>query len=81
MEDHYVFIPPGYFGINNVKKHCDKIAFTKDQSQVKYMKKVIEISPIGKKGSQYPKLGNVPVKSWITSPMKRSSSGNALFLE
>ena len=69
------FIPPGYFGINNVK-HCGKIAFTKDQSQVKYMKKSYRISPIGKKGSQYPSCWEMPVKSWITSPMKRSSSGN-----
>ena len=27
------FIPRGYFGFNNVK-HCGKIAFKKDQSQV-----------------------------------------------
>ena len=46
-------ITPGYFGINNVK-HLGKVAFTKKESTVKYMKKSYRISPIGKKGSQYP---------------------------
>ena len=51
------FIPPGYFGINNVK-HCGKIAFTKDQSQVKYMKKVIEFHRLEKRITIPKLLGN-----------------------
>ena len=41
-------ITPGYFGINNVK-HLGKVAFTKKESTVKYMKSSYRISPIGKK--------------------------------
>jgi len=41
-------IPPGYFGINNVK-HLGKLAFTESESDVKYMKTSYRISPIGKK--------------------------------
>ena len=60
-------IPPGYFGINNVK-HLGKLAFTEKESDVKYMKKSYRISPIGKKGSQYPTCWEMPVKSWIVRP-------------
>ena len=60
-------ITPGYFGINNVK-HLGKVAFTKKESTVKYMKKSYRISPIGKKGSQYPSAWEMPVKSWIVRP-------------
>ena len=60
-------ITPGYFGINNVK-HLGKVAFTSQESSVKYMKKSYRISPIGKKGSQYPSCWEMPVKSWITRP-------------
>ena len=60
-------VTPGYFGINNVK-HLGKVAFTASESSVKYMKKSYRISPIGKKGSQYPSCWEMPVKSWITRP-------------
>ena len=60
-------VTPGYFGINNVK-HLGKVAFTAEQSSVKYMAKSYRISPIGKKGSQYPSCWEMPVKSWITRP-------------
>jgi len=60
-------IPPGYFGINNVK-HLGKLAFTETESDVKYMKTSYRISPIGKKGSQYPTCWEMPVKSWIVRP-------------
>ena len=60
-------VTPGYFGINNVK-HLGKVAFTSKESSVKYMAKSYRISPIGKKGSQYPSCWEMPVKSWITRP-------------
>ena len=60
-------VTPGYFGINNVK-HLGQVAFTKTESTVKYMKSSYRISPIGKKGSQYPSCWEMPVKSWITRP-------------
>ena len=60
-------VTPGYFGINNVK-HLGKVAFTTKESSVKYMKSSYRISPIGKKGSQYPSCWEMPVKSWITRP-------------
>jgi len=60
-------IPPGYFGINNVK-HLGKLAFTETESDVKYMKTSYRISPIGKKGPEYPTCWEMPVKSWIVRP-------------
>ena len=71
------FIPPGYFGINNVK-HLGKLAFTSGESSVKYMKSSYRISPIGKKGSQYPSCWEMPVKSYITSPLKSAKSGDVV---
>ena len=58
-------ITPGYFGINNVK-HLGKVSFTSEESQVKYMKSSYRISPIGKKGSEYPTCWEMPVKSKIS---------------
>ncbi len=69
-------ITPGYFGINNVK-HLGKVAFTKSESSVKYMKKSYRISPIGKKGSQYPSCWEMPVKSWITRPTNETGTVKA----
>ena len=69
-------ITPGYFGINNVK-HVGKLAFTETESDVKYMKSSYRISPIGKKGSQYPTCWEMPVKSWITRPMDETGTVKA----
>ena len=69
-------ITPGYFGINNVK-HLGKVAFTSQESSVKYMKKSYRISPIGKKGSQYPSCWEMPVKSWITRPTDETGTVKA----
>ncbi len=69
-------VTPGYFGINNVK-HLGKVAFTTSESSVKYMKKSYRISPIGKKGSQYPSCWEMPVKSWITRPTDETGTVKA----
>jgi len=69
-------ITPGYFGINNVK-HLGKVAFTTDESQVKFMKSSYRISPIGKKGSEYPTCWEMPVKSWITRPTDETGTVKA----
>ena len=69
-------ITPGYFGINNVK-HLGKVAFTLRESSVKYMKSSYRISPIGKKGSQYPSCWEMPVKSWITRPTDETGTVKA----
>ncbi|MDC0163236.1 sulfite oxidase [Candidatus Pelagibacter sp.] len=69
-------ITPGYFGINNVK-HLGKVAFTKKESTVKYMKSSYRISPIGKKGSQYPSAWEMPVKSWVTRPTDETGTVKA----
>ena len=42
------------------------------------MKSSYRISPIGKKGSQYPSCWEMPVKSWIVSPLKSAKSGNVV---
>ena len=69
-------VTPGYFGINNVK-HLGKVAFTTEESSVKYMKSSYRISPIGKKGSQYPSCWEMPVKSWITRPTDETGTVKA----
>jgi len=69
-------VTPGYFGINNVK-HLGQVAFTKTESTVKYMKSSYRISPIGKKGSQYPSCWEMPVKSWITRPTDETGAVKA----
>jgi len=69
-------VTPGYFGINNVK-HLGLVAFTKTESTVKYMKSSYRISPIGKKGSQYPSCWEMPVKSWITRPTDETGTVKA----
>ena len=69
-------VTPGYFGINNVK-HLGQVAFTKTESTVKYMKSSYRISPIGKKGSQYPSCWEMPVKSWITRPTDETGTVKA----
>lgn len=69
-------ITPGYFGINNVK-HLGKVAFTAEESQVKYMKSSYRISPIGKKGPEYPTCWEMPVKSWITRPTDETGTVKA----
>jgi len=69
-------VTPGYFGINNVK-HLGQVAFTKTESTVKYMKSSYRISPIGKKGSQYPSCWEMPVKSWITRPTDEIGTAKA----
>jgi len=69
-------VTPGYFGINNVK-HLGQVAFTKTESTVKYMKSSYRISPIGKKGSQYPTCWEMPVKSWITRPTDETGTVKA----
>jgi hypothetical protein len=53
--------------VNNVK-HLIKLDFTAKESSVRYMKSSYRISPLGKKGSQYPSCWEMPVKSWVTSP-------------
>ena len=69
-------VTPGYFGINNVK-HLGQVAFTKTESTVKYMKSSYRISPIGKKGSQYPSCWEMSVKSWITRPTDETGTVKA----
>ena len=69
-------VTPGYFGINNVK-HLGKVAFTTKESAVKYMKTSYRISPIGKKGPQYPSCWEMPVKSWITRPTDETGTVKA----
>ena len=69
-------VTPGYFGINNVK-HLGQVAFTKTESTVKYMKSSYRISPIGKKGSQYPSCWEMTVKSWITRPTDETGTAKA----
>ena len=68
-------VTPGYFGINNVK-HLGQVDFLK-RSTVKYMKSSYRISPIGKKGSQYPSCWEMPVKSWITRPTDETGTVKA----
>ena len=51
------------------------LSLLKNQGEIYEIK--LQISPIGKKGSQYPSCWEMPVKSWIVSPLK-SANGNVV---
>ncbi|MFW1678098.1 sulfite oxidase [Pontibacter sp. JAM-7] len=66
---------PGYFGVNNVK-YVKQIAFTEQQTTAKIQASGYRIRPVGEKGApDQPSMWEMPVKSWVTSPVSRSKAG------
>ncbi len=66
---------PGYFGVNNVK-YVQQIAFTEEQSKAKIQQSGYRIRDVGVKGApDQPSMWEMPVKSWVTSPLEQSAAG------
>lgn len=66
---------PGYFGVNNVK-YVKRVAFTEGQTNAKIQASGYRIRPIGQKGGpDQPSMWEMPVKSWVTSPLDTTNAG------
>lgn len=62
-------IVPGYQGVNNVK-YIKRLAFTPQESEAKIMRTSYRMAPLGGKGDpSLPSVWEMPVKSWVNSPI------------
>lgn len=62
-------IVPGYTGVNNIK-YIKELAFTAKESDAKIMAHGYRFTPPGEKaGPDKPSIQDMPVKSWINSPL------------
>ena len=62
-------IVPGYTGVNNVK-YVKQVAFTAKETEAKIMSSGYRMTPPGEKaGPDKPSVQDMPVKSWINSPL------------
>lgn len=69
------FVVPGYFGVNNVK-YVKNIALTQDQTDAKIQASGYRLRDIGEKGApDQPSMWEMPVKSWVTTPLEKASAG------
>lgn len=70
-------IVPGYTGVNSVK-YIKQLAFTKEQSPAKIQQTSYRFSPVGVSGTpEHDSIWEMPVKSWITSPLDEDGSVKA----
>ncbi|MFD2740049.1 sulfite oxidase [Sulfitobacter aestuarii] len=66
---------PGYFGVNNVK-YLKRLAFTAEESPAKIQQTSYRMRPVGEKGApSQPSMYEMPVKSWITGPLRDAETG------
>ncbi|WP_245944024.1 sulfite oxidase [Acuticoccus kandeliae] len=71
-------VVPGYFGVNNVK-YVKAITLSPDESQAKIQQSGYRVRPVGESGGpSQPSMWQMPVKSWITSPLESASSGRVV---
>ncbi|WP_210433669.1 sulfite oxidase [Zobellella endophytica] len=71
-------VVPGYFGVNNVK-YVRQIAFTAEQSDAKIQSSGYRVREVGVEGApDQPSMWEMPVKSWITSPLTTAAAGRTL---
>lgn len=62
-------IVPGYTGVNNIK-YVKQLAFTAQESDARIMANSYRLTPPGEKGGpDKPSVQDMPVKSWINSPL------------
>jgi len=62
-------IIPGYTGVNSIK-YIKQLAFTKEQSAARIQQASYRFSPVGVSGApEHDSIWEMPVKSWITSPL------------
>lgn len=70
-------IIPGYTGVNSIK-YIKQLAFTKEQSSAKIQQTSYRFSPVGVSGApEHDSIWEMPVKSWITSPLKEDGTVKA----
>lgn len=69
---------PGYFGVNNVK-YLRQLAFTREQTDAKIQASGYRVRDLGVEGApDQPSMWEMPVKSWITSPLQSAVAGRTL---
>lgn len=69
---------PGYYGINNVK-YIKRLAFTEAESDANIQRTGYRVRPVGEKGAPgQPSMWEMPVKSWITHPIRERAGGPVL---
>lgn len=62
-------VVPGYTGVNSIK-YVKQVAFTAKESDAKIMASSYRLTPLGEKGGpDKPSVQDMPVKSWINSPL------------
>jgi Sulfite oxidase and related enzymes len=70
-------IVPGYTGVNSIK-YIKQLAFTKEQSKAKIQQSSYRFSPVGVNATpEHDSIWEMPVKSWITSPLEEDGSVKA----
>lgn len=68
-------VHPGYYGINNVK-YLKTVALTEKETDAKIQASGYRIRPVGEKGApDQPSMWEMNVKSFITGPTEKASSG------
>nr|WP_237332595.1 sulfite oxidase [Zobellella iuensis] len=69
---------PGYYGVNNVK-YVRQVAFTAGQTDAAIQATGYRMRELGEPGSpEQPSMWEMPVKSWVTSPLTSASPGRTL---
>ncbi|MGF1553594.1 MAG: sulfite oxidase [Paracoccaceae bacterium] len=69
---------PGYFGVNHVK-HLKRLALTEAESEAKIQQSGYRVRPVGEGGTpSQPSMFEMPVKSWVTHPLRETSGGRVL---
>ncbi|OXS15901.1 sulfite oxidase [Zobellella denitrificans] len=69
---------PGYYGVNNVK-YVRQVAFTAGQTDAAIQATGYRVREVGVSGSpDQPSMWEMPVKSWVTSPLASASPGRTL---
>jgi sulfite oxidase len=66
---------PGYHGVNNIK-YIKRLAFTPVESDAKIHKTGYRLHAVDAKSApEQPSMWEMPVKSWVTSPLKDAKTG------
>ncbi|WP_375055907.1 sulfite oxidase [Zobellella sp. DQSA1] len=69
---------PGYYGVNNVK-YVRRLAFTAGQTDANIQASGYRVREVGVPGSpDQPSMWEMPVKSWVTSPLTSATAGRSL---
>lgn len=68
-------VVPGFFGVNNIK-YVKRLAFTETETDAAIQRTGYRLRPVDQRGApDQPSMWAMPVKSWITHPLRDASSG------